>query len=172
MNEKRMVPLQVKMHTVDPRAFVRRDQGWFWEVQPALLSPVEVPVNTPPKNFFVESGSQILRMYFHYIREMTGAGVREAKEAPLGPAGSSLSMFLLSWHTEWLPGPHGPSLSLAQGISFYGEHKWCTFSFPLHPLKVKITFLIKDFYSRCLMCREYKLIFKKSVHLFTERVNL
>lgn len=108
MNEKRMVPLQVKMHTVDPRAFVRRDQGWFWEVQTALLSPVEAPVNTPPKNFFVESGSQILRMYFHYIRETTGAGVREAKEAPLGPSGSSLSMFLLSWHKEWLPGPHGP----------------------------------------------------------------
>lgn len=49
---KKMVPLKAKMHTVDPRAFVRRDQGWFWEVQPALFSPVEAPVNTSLKNFF------------------------------------------------------------------------------------------------------------------------
>lgn len=56
------------------------------------------------------------------------------------------------------------SLSLAHGISFYGEHTWCTFSFPLHPLKVKITFLIKDFLvdALCIKLMEYKLFFLKN----------
>lgn len=167
MNEKRMVPLKVKMHTGDPRAFVRRDQGWLWEVQPALLSPVEAPVNISLKNFFVESGSQILRMYFHYIRETTGAGVREAKEAPFEDLQILPCLYFFSLGTQngsqdlMAPSSFLVSLSLAHGISFYGEHTWCTFSFPLHPLKVKITFLIKDFLvdALCIKLMEYKLIF-------------
>lgn len=150
-----MVPLKVKMHTVDLRAFVRRDQGWFWEVQPALLSPVAAPVNTSLKNFFVESGSQILRMYFHYIRETTGTGVREAKEAPFSLGTQNGSQDLMA------PSSFLAYLSLAHGIFFYGEHNWYTFSFPLHPLKVKITFLIEDFLEDALYVElmEYKLIF-------------
>lgn len=69
---RKVLCIKVKMHTVDPRAFVRRDHGRFGEVQLALHSPMETQVNTLLNSYLVESGSQILRTHLHCIRETTG----------------------------------------------------------------------------------------------------